>query len=274
MYLGLPSLGLRPSGGGPTTDPDAAAWGTAVTAAGGTYSASTLSAMSTFAKAAKASGYWDKLNRINLFAGDQLTAALVPLKVGGGSTTETNVNFVAGDYTEATGLTGNGTTKYLNTGLTPSVSLVMNDTHLTVYNRSANATGANTALGARDGTNYLEFFAPNNDGIAYSRAGDVTVLSGAVAAPYGSLVATRPSSTSHTIYRQGAQVATTAVASAGALINLPVFVFALNSAGSPTLYSAQVFAAYSIGSGLSAADVTAYNTHLEAFQDALGRGVQ
>src|SRR6478736_153668 len=133
MPMTLPLI--RSSSGIPGVDGDAVAWAIAVLAAGGTYSVSTLAAVSNFCVSAKAASLWTKLNRVNLFCGDQLAAALVPLKVGGGSATDTNVNFVGGDYTEATGLTGNGTTKYLRTGHVLT-SLPAQSTSLGVYCRT------------------------------------------------------------------------------------------------------------------------------------------
>jgi hypothetical protein len=273
MPIGLPHLpvGLNRQSG-VSVDADVAAWAAAVTGNGGTYSAPTLAAVAAFVTAAKASGYWTKLNRINLFCGDQLAAALVPLKVGGGNATDTNVNFVAGDYTEATGLTGNGTTKYLRTGLIPSVSLVLNDTHLAMYNR-AGSTAASNQFGAGGPMN---FYAPHSSGALISDQYDTTggrVLSAAIGTPYGFLVASRNGAGEHTVYRNAVSLATNAT-SGGALPAIEIYVFALNNFGAPSAVNDGARGGYSIGSGLSAADVTAYNTHMETFQDALARGVQ
>jgi hypothetical protein len=224
-------------------------------------------------RSAKASGYWTKLNRVNLFCGNQLAAALIPLKVGLGSATETNVNFVSGDYTEATGLTGNGSTKYLNTGLL-ATGLTLNDTHLAVYNRSSAA--GNSTLGCLNGTDRLTFAAPFTDSRMYSDmydSGSGRVSSaGVIGTPNGFLVASRTASNSHAVYRNGASVNSNAT-SGGALPAANVFVFAYSNAGAPNGYTSNILAGYSIGSGLSAAEVAAYNTHMEAFQDALNRGV-
>jgi hypothetical protein len=269
---------FAPSQGG--TDADAAAWAAAVTAAGGTYSPTTLAAVSAFAVSAKASGYWTKINRINLFCGNQLAAALVPLKVGGGSATETNVNFVAGDYTEATGLTGNGSTKYLNTGLVPSASLTLNDTHLSVYNRGSLVAGGGAHIGATSSATVSTFYilAPLTDGSVYSdqytnSAASGRVFSAALPAPFGFVVGSRTGSTAHAVYQNGTSLATSASVSTGTLPTVPVYVCAQDSSGAPGNWVSNPLAAYSIGSGLSAADVTAYNTHMQTFQQALLRNV-
>jgi hypothetical protein len=260
-------------GGGPAVDPDAAAWAAAVTGNGGTYSGATLTAVSDFVVSAKASGYWTKLNRINLFCGDQLAAALVPLKVGGGNATDTNVNFVGGDYTEATGLTGNGTTKYLRTGLIPSVSLTLDDTHLAIYNR-ASASAVSNQWGAGGP---MIFYAPHTGASLISDQYNSTTgrvgPTAAIGTPYGFLIASRNGAGEHTVYRNAVSLGTNAT-SGGALPAIECYVFASNNFGGPAAINDGARGGYSIGSGLSAADVTAYNTHMETFQDALARGVQ
>lgn len=267
MYLGLPCLSLVGCSPGVSVDSDAAAWASAVTANGGTVSSGTMSAVSTFCKSAKASGYWTKLNRINLFAGNQLAAALVPLKVGGGGNTDTNVNFVSGDYSEATGLTSNGTTKYLRTGLIPSASLSLNDTHLATYSR------ANTNL--HQGVTLifdLLMQAATMFSDQYNGSTGSGRVQGAVAAASGFGVGSRMAATAHAVYLNGSSIATSAT-SGGSLPTAECYVFALNNAGSPSNPTTGPCGAYSIGSGLSAADVAAYNTHMQAFQTALGRNV-
>lgn len=258
--------------GGVSVDTDAAAWAAAVTANGGTYSPTTLAAVSKFAKSAKANGYWTKLIRINLFAGDQLAAALVPLKAGGGTATDTNMNFVSGDYSETTGLTGNGSTKYLKTGLVPSAILTLNDTHQAVYNRAASATGGLIHIGARDGTNFLELLAPNSDGFAYARAYDVNTVDGAVVAPYGLMVASRTAANAFSLYEHGVLRASSAT-SAGALVGFETYVFATNSSGAPLGHTSHPLGSYSTGGGLTAAEALAYSADMQTFQTDLGRNV-
>ena len=121
--------------------PEASAWSDSVAANGGTASASTLSAVSAFCTAIDAAGLRDRFYRLNLFAGDGLLSALVPLYRGpvaggttyGSATDSNNGPFVSGDYSEATGLTTSGG-KYLDTGLPANFST---DRHASVYYRSS-----------------------------------------------------------------------------------------------------------------------------------------
>ena len=102
---------------------DADDWVSRVSTAGGSVSTATRAAVTRFCVAIQAAGLRSKIWRLNAFCGSSLTAALVPIYRGPsrtgtqyGNTTDTNNNFVSGSYAEATGLTGNGTTRYLTLG--------------------------------------------------------------------------------------------------------------------------------------------------------------
>jgi len=147
---------LRPRASG--VHPEAASWRTRVVANGGTVSATTMTAVDTFCKSIVTAGIRDRLYRLNLFCGTGLSAALVPLfrgtSLGGtqfGNTTDTNNNFVSGDYVEtgATGgLQGNGSTKHLATGL-PMTFAGSVQTHASVGFIPNTATTYTVLLGAR-----------------------------------------------------------------------------------------------------------------------------
>jgi hypothetical protein len=267
--IGLMLAARRPGG-----DADVSAWLTAVAANGGTVSAGTRAAVAQFVASAKASGYWAKLLRINLFCGNELAAALVPLKVGGGNATDTNVNFVGGDYTEATGLTGNASTKYLRTGIMPSTMLTANSTHIGIYNRSGGTSGA--VVGSQDGSgNTTRVWAPlqaSTTGFSDQYNAVAGRVSGALGTPFGFVIGSRTAAATHTLYRNGSSVATNAT-SGGVMTAVELYVFANNGNGTANNFTDGACAAYSIGSGLTAGEVTAYNTHMQTFQTALSRNV-
>lgn len=273
---------IRPAGGAinrarisyeATYDADAQDFFTRGEANGGTYSATTKAAVNAFVVSAKANGYWTKLTRINLFCGDQLAAALVPLKVGGGGATDTNVNFVGGDYSEATGLTGNGTTKYLNTGLLAN-ALTANDTHIAAYNRSS-TTGF--AMGVVAATRFNLNAPLSGDGKVYSdQYNDTTgrlVTTLAIGTPYGFLVGSRTASNAHVIYRNGSSVDSNATGGS-AVPAAAIFVFASNNGlGTPNTHSANAIGGYSVGAGLTGANAASYYTDIQAAMTAFGRAV-
>ena len=263
-----------PPAGGYDTDADL--FFTAVGNAGGSISTATKGYVNTFVVAAKNNNYWNKLLRINLFCGDQLTAALVPLKVGGGNPTETNTNFVSGDYTEATGLKGNGSSKRLDTGIVPSTMLTLNDTHSSMYNRSS-AGGGSMGCVSGGGTNFIRFLFPdssNGKGLDdHNNNGNGRLATAsALSTPFGFGIGNRSSSTSHDIYRNGTSIASNATQSGG-LPNNNFYVFESNGDGTPGIFTDDYIAAYSIGSGLSSTDASNYNTDMQAFQTSMGRNV-
>lgn len=248
-------------------------WQAAVIAIGGTISPATLAAVNARIVAAKAHGYWDKFLRYNGFAGDQLAAAQVPWKVGGGNAVDTLVNFVGGDYSPTTGLTGNAGNKHLRTGVLAN-ALTLNDTRLAVYNRTSGATGGNVHIGATDGANVLNLLAPYSDGTVYSdhytvAAGRVSV---AITGAAGCIAGTRTAANSHTIYRNGAEVATSAT-TGGALPALELFIFAQNQSGSPGLPSNHALASYAISAGFTAQQEADYAADEQAYQTLMGRQV-
>jgi hypothetical protein len=96
---------------GVTYDTDAAAYFAAIASAGSSISDANKSAVDTFVVGCKADGIWPAIKvSCILAAADDLTGALVPL-VG---SAPTNTNFVSGDYSRTLGLTGNGSTKCLD----------------------------------------------------------------------------------------------------------------------------------------------------------------
>lgn len=261
---------------GSKIDADALTWRSNVVANGGSVSPATLRAVSNFAKQCKLAGIWSKINRLNLFCGDQLAACLVPLKVGAGSATDANTNFVSGDYTQATGLTGNGSTKYLDTGL-PQNTLPAASRHLMTYERVRSGNAFAGSIGAESSGSIQRWGILNNGAattVAYSMSSTTTGPTATSVSDVGTFIGTSSSGTAGVLYINGVSRATSSGLTAATPSALTIFVFALNQNGSPFIRSAVNLCAYSIGEHLTSGDVTAYNSILETFQDSLGRGVQ
>ena len=268
---------------------DARDWQSRVSANGGTVSASTMKAVDTFCKAIVTAGLRDRFFRLNLFAGTGLSAALVPLfrgtSLGGtqvGNTTDTNVGpFVSGDYVEtgATGgLIGNGSSKYLNTGFNPvTASASDSDFHLWAYTSGGEASGTTRGvMGNVTGSNetflgWVGGGTQENGVIAGSGVARRLLGGGALS---GSLAVVASSGKTLQAYYNGSASAGGTATATNSFADLPMFVFALNSSGSPTQYTlARRFRAYSFGLGLSGSQATAYHTALTTFQTALTRQV-
>ena len=282
--MGMNQKLLRPKASG--VHAEAAAWRTAVIANGGTVSGGTLNAVSKFCADIDAAGIRDRFLRANLVCGDSLLAALVPLYRGQsrtgtqlGNTTDTNNNFVSGDYTQATGLQGNGSTKYLITGVNAS-NLNRNSTHLGVYGTNLNdaSTGFGSLAGARDGSalNLIQLDGKNTVAANryFSGALNSVVVVGSPAATSGHVIGVSVSSTDLSMYVAGSLTGLTATdRTSGTLVAQPIYIFANNFNGSPSDRSGMRCRAYSFGIGMTAAQVLTFYNALQTFQTSLGRNV-
>jgi hypothetical protein len=286
---------LRPT---QSLHPEAADWASRVRANGGTTGVS-LPAVSSFCKAIDAAGIRSKILRANLFCGGggNTNAFLVPLYLGSsissriGNTLDTNVGglFVSGDYNEtgaSGGLTG-GTTRYLTTGLLTSALPAIATGHLAAYVMTGFSAASAYGLVASfssgfDGSNYygIEANAGNTAGTmsgswgsAFSGRATVTSANGA---GIGFVATSRVASDDNRLYRNGSQIGTAQTASTTPAANngggFSVFASMAQTA-SAAFYAPVQMGGYSIGTGLTAAEMAAYNTAMQAFQAALSRNV-
>jgi hypothetical protein len=275
---------LRPIASG--VHPEASAWRSAVVANGGSVSASTMKAVSKFCADIDAAGIRDRFLRLNLFAGTGLNACLVPLYRGQsrtgsqlGNTTDTNVGtFVGSDYNEtgaSGGLIGNGSSKYLDTGLASTALPAITSGHVSVYMRSNSISGTHGLVGADDGTNrFAVFLRPSQVlrgvwGAIVGTLNNDTTSFGTY--PTGLYTFTRTGPSATVIYQNATSQSTTSDTPTIAAQSQPWFVFASNANGTAANLNPARLAAYSIGTGMSAADMTAYNTAMAALQAALTR---
>ena len=270
---------LRPLASG--VHPEAAAWRSAVVANGGSVSASTLKAVSTFCTAIDAAGIRDRFYRLNLFCGTGLNAALVPLYRGPsrtgtqyGNTTDTNNGpFVAGDYAEtgaSGGLIGNATSKYLDTGFDADV-LTKSDRHLGVRFDSTTLPSGRFFLGADTfgcGSNAYWAIGANNTSQASFRCANT--FTGGLVSVSGKTDLLVSGNGSASSYKNGSADTTLSLTA----FNAPsqsVFVFALNRCDSPADYSSVRLTMYSIGAAFTSGQAASFSTALAAFNTALSR---
>lgn len=277
-----------------TIHPEAADWANRVRTNGGTVSGTTLSAVDRFCKAIAAKGIRDRFYRLNLFCGTGLTAALVPLyrgpSLGGtqyGNTTDTNTGpFVSGDYAEtgaSGGLNGNGTTKYLATGLNPfDAGMVETDFHTSGYfkdviNTSGVFIGCVNSVAQR-GVIFHPAFTTLGMYVRFGGLANSGIENGSLSARSGLLLGVRrPGGVG---FRNGENINATSVTSGSLAWNASsaspaLFVFGRNDAqASP---SPQPFAGrsqgYSIGLSMTDQQASDFYTAMQTFQTALSRNV-
>jgi hypothetical protein len=277
---------LRPLASG--VHPEANAWRSAVVANGGSVSATTMKAVDTFCKTIVTAGLRDRFYRLNLFAGSNLSAALVPLfrgqSLGGtqyGNTTDTNTNFVSGDYVEtgATGgIQGNGTSKHLNTGFRTQDFASVSDVHLGIWWRGGTVTDSRRPIGCfgASGDNFhIDTRLAAGGGNLAVLGQSTQITTGVLDQSEQSIIASRTSTTNAVFYKNGTSAGTstasvTGVTGTSQVIGVFTGLFTGTTGGA---WSPHRLNGYSIGAGLSGAQASAFHTAWSTFQTALTRGL-
>lgn len=239
---------------------------------GGTVSAATKGYAATFIAALKTAGIRTKILRLNLYAGDQLAACLTPIiKDAGFPFFERSVGFVSGDYTEATGLTGNtGSTKYIDTGVVCDPDLLLNDYHLGFYNRSASGQAGHPCGCHNSGATQITRVLCSYSGTSYFAAWgtDRTV---ADVNGRGLYVGVRDASETR-LYKAGTSIVNNSTL-VGARPAFSIYFHALNQFGTAASSTDRTLAGYTIGKALTGTEVTALTNAWQAFQTSLSRQV-
>lgn len=278
-----------------TAHPEAAAWAARVIANGATVSGTTLAAVSGFCLSIDRAGIRDRFVRLNLFCGTGLNACLVPLyrstsPTGSpvGNATDTNASglFVSGDYDEASGLKGNGSSKALRTGVLPSD--IGTGLHLAT-SVSSDSTANTFSIGVDNAFDSGWTSCSIDYAVTTPLAGGTSGLRAraALSSNSGSVSASIFSASSAYRFLCSSVRTTGAGQSAyenGVLCETrtptyqthPAFefsVFGVNRKGTIVAYSPIRLSSYSIGLEMTATQVAAYNTALTTLLNALGRPV-
>jgi hypothetical protein len=275
---------LRPRAGGNAGLQDAADWQARVVANGGTVSATTMNAVKALCVSLVQAGLRDRFFRLGIFAGDNLSAALVPLYRGPsrtgtqyGGTTDTNVNFVSGDYSEtgaSGGLTSAVANRYLNTGLAPSALPSVLTGHMSYYRSTGSQAGSFTYLtmGTADGSSLYRMDERSSGQFGFW--GLTASATNAVANAGGQRIVSRTGPTSLTLYSNGTSVATNTTSVTPTSHSRNWFVFTSSDGASPNAsYFLGTLRSYSIGAELTGSQASAFYTATQAFQAALTRNV-
>jgi len=260
---GFPGLG----GQALPTDSDCLTYLAAVKAADGAgVEVGVAVAVDAFFRDTKAAGVFDALEACCILAGARtLAGALVP--VVGDAPTNVADGFAGGDYSRTDGLTGDGSTTYLDTGR-PQNSDPQNDAHISVFITASGTAASVRYAGTTDTSagSYLLLYDDNSFTGAYVSSNSITDVSNRTGV---NLVGgTRDSSSQQTARVDGVSN-TTAVASI-APTTLNSYVFCRNLNGSPNAFSDATIAFYSIGTSLSLEDLeTAVTNLINAIGEAL-----
>lgn len=249
-----------------------------IIAAGGTISANSLQAHSTFLNTLKNNNIWDKYLEIATFAGD-FNAAFVKFKYPSNiQSTLTNVGFIASDYSEATGLSGDTSgTKYLKTGFIPKNQLTSLNAHYSVYSRNTMAVlsnGGSTTARYLGSLNAGNFALTRSTSSINASLGTMSVSNNGIVYP-GYLLASVVGANNGYLSYNGSSIATDTSVSTTSLPPIENYIFCYN-------YSASQIASnicnlictfYSFGYGLTPSEALISYNAVQAMQTTLGRQV-
>ena len=275
--------------------PDAARLRQNITAAGSSITDADLLAISNFCFGLITDGLRAPIGSTNhlllngsVFAGANLIAAtqllfyqpdLAPPE----SPTMTVTGFVAGDYTRATGITGNGSSKALLSDFNPTNGVVsLTDISASAYMRSQNTQAASAAeigswvdpqLGTTPAWVLWTKYA-NSDTNSFACAGDAaSFVVTAIPTATRLITSSRISASNFRLYRQGVQAGNTLATATGSLPNLKTGILGNWTGGSYVEFSPKSMGCFFLGKGLTQPQIAALSARVDTLMTFFGRNV-
>jgi hypothetical protein len=220
----------------------------------------------------KADGVWDKITEAYLMAGVTFGGITVKLK---GSGTLTNNNFVSGDY-QATGsgagLTGNGSSKYLDTGFAPADGLTLGDVCLGAYGQTEPTGTFKYMIGLTIAGSFRAGIASNGATTnTYTRIADDVGFVGGSGVDNFVLVTTR--SGGFETFENGVSLGQSTKAANSALVTDNFYLLGNNEGGVATNFSDATITFAHIGTGLTDTDASNLSNRVNKLMEDLGCAV-
>lgn len=266
---------------GESTDADAQAFYDRVTTAGGTLTQTEKDAINTLTVSLKSIGVWTLMKAIYPMVGASAAACAQNLKSSSFTGT-----YSSGWTFASTGVTPNGTSAYLNTNLTPSVTLTPANFHLSYYSRTNNNPSIDFDMGVGDGAgNYSSsmFLRRSNDQAAFDSGNSTTnirITASSQTNSTGFYVGSITSTSNRVLIKNGSTtLASSTTTSNNVLLDSKLFIAAYNNnvflqnGINPVNYGSKQCAFSSIGDGLNTTQIANFYTTVQTFQTSLSRQV-
>lgn len=223
----------------------------------------------TLVGALRTAGVWSKLDALYVTAAADAQAAQRNWIADAYNLTPVN----SPTFTADRGYAGNGSSSYINTGLTLSSAskFVQDSASLGIWCRtdsSANQLEAGARISVSSRQSLLS--ARNASGVAEGRINrDISETGIAVASSVGLLVATRTSSTLTTLYKNGSSIGTYSNTS---VVPAPheLYLLAANTAGTANVFSSRQVSVAWAGGGLTGSENVAIYNALNTYLTAVG----
>lgn len=249
-------------------DADAVAFFGRVTTAGGSLSLTERQAVNQLVLDLKANSLWTPMKAIYPMVGASAAACSQNLK----SSSFTGTFTATGWTFASTGVTGNGTSAYMDTTLIPSVELSLNSTHLSFYSRTDSPNNGMAdigSLGSNSNWTLIEIYANNFYNLINQ---NTTSSNNSMTTTLGHFLGSRTASNAIEGYRNGTSFGTHTTTS-GSLSDRSITIAAMNNSPSPQYNSSREYAFASIGDGLTDTQASDFYTAVNSFQENLNREV-
>ena len=249
-------------------DADAVAFFGRITTAGGSLSATEKAAVNTLVVDMKAAGIWTSMKAVYPMVGASAAACAQNLKSSSFTGT-----FSSGWTFSSTGVTGNGTSAYMNTGYNPSsdADTTVNNFHHSVYIN--NGVVGNCIQGCYNSTGGETDILPSYSGQLYAMINNTGGLGVTNTTRIGHFIGSRYQTNSIQYYLSASQLLSTASTPAALKNNLNYYIGLLNDNGTPTFGNASRIGLSSLGLGLSPTQAGNFYTAVQTFQTTLSRQV-
>jgi len=259
QYSGI----LKSGGGGGGFDADAIAFFDRVTAASGSLTTTEQDAVNTLVVQMKTYGIWGSMKAIYPMVGASAAACsqnLVSASFTG--------SFSSGWTFASTGVTGNGTSTFMNTNFNAqALGESINNYSIFMYTRTLGTTDAGNGITTSGGrTDLLDF-----DGKRYWTCGlPATQINGGTKW-IGLSLGSRISTTSNKLYRNNTNTySNNTLNTSTSFFNSPLFMGSLTGY---SVFANYQYALFGMGNGLTDTQASNFYTAVQAFQTSLSRQV-
>ena len=264
MILG--SIGISDSV--PSFDPDAQAFITAAAITDPTQQA----AINTLVVALKGYSIWTKMKALYPFVGGTNAQHTWNLK----NTAQFQISWQGGVTSSSNGVQFNGLNSYGITGLTPSTTLGLNNSHLSFYSRTNSIAADRSSIGS---FNAPAFTSGHVISLKWSDNNSYSIIDALGSASYvntnttGLYIASRTANNSLKAYKNNSLAATYTTTIIAVPNTTQIYIGARNENNTAVLYDNKQCAFASIGDGLTDTEAANLYTAVQAFQTTLGRSI-
>lgn len=259
-------------------EPEAAAWMRRIKGLSANYTSKSVVCNDYMVKALKANGLRSSIVRMNTYTGVNVAAVQAALISDANPTVNDSPQQLdEADFSEATGLTGNGTNEFMLSGCTQGDLYALDSVnHSFTYGAYVCASNNQSgfAMGEFNGSDYCYLYVSNAGATSFFSTGiSANQISVGDSAGSGLYVGSYNSTTDAKLYKRGAQIGTTATP--GATHNNGYFVGLLDVNNQNTLNpvapSTKTWGGYFCGRGIDATGQLVLNYIWERGMTILGR---